>query len=93
MICFCGTFLPNEIIVNTLNEKIQLLSDNYEWHIKAELNISSTLEIFDLAGKSIYKVTFFREIFLSKNNFQSGVYVFKVSNGNTSKQFKVILSN
>ncbi|MBL0032942.1 MAG: hypothetical protein IPP27_12490 [Bacteroidetes bacterium] len=30
---------------------------------------------------------------MSKNNFQSGVYVFKVSNGNTSKQFKVILSN
>ncbi len=93
MICFCGTFLPNEIIVNTLNEKIQLFSDYYEWHIKADLNTSSTLEIFDLVGKIIFKENFFKEISVSKNYFQAGVFVFKISNGNTSKQFKVVLNN
>lgn len=93
MVCICGTFLQNEISVNTLNEKIQLMSYNYEWNIKADLNTSSTVEIFDLVGKKVFEGNFLKEIFVSKNNFQAGVYVIKVSNGNTFKQFKVVSNN
>lgn len=91
-VCICGTFLTG-INSNSLEEKLQLWSNIGEWHIKVDLKTISTLEIYNVIGKKIFEKNFFQEILLNKNNFQSGVLIFKLSNGKTSKVFKVIHSN
>ncbi len=91
-VCVCGTF-PTEISTNPFNETFLLFSNNHEWKIKAGLKTNSTLEIFNTVGKKVLERNFIEEIFLSKSNFQTGVLIFKISNGNISKVFKVIYSN
>lgn len=91
-VCICGTFL-NEINRNSIDEKFQFFTYEDDWHIKADLKPNSTLEIFNILGKKVFEKNFFQEILLNKNNFQSGVLIFKLSNGKTSKVFKVIHSN
>jgi type IX secretion system substrate protein len=66
---------------------------NFNIHFKNENNNSGTIEIIDLMGKNIIEETFHTGVnSIDISSLAKGMYIYKVSNSNSSVQGKFIVN-